>query len=63
MSKKILIIGGDGYLGWLAMHLSEGVKVSVLGQHLCKLKMKREFHHCGVCLLLHERVNTWKKIT
>ena len=54
MSKKILIIGGDGYLGWpTAMHLSKkGHKVSVLDAFQnVELKMKREFHHCGVCLL------------
>ena len=66
MSKKILIIGGDGYLGWpTAMHLSKkGHKVSVL-DNFSKRRIENEE---GVSPLwsvptLHERVNTWKKIT
>lgn len=66
MSKKILIIGGDGYLGWpTAMHLSKkGHKVSVL-DNFSKRRIENEE---GVSPLwsvptLHERVNTWKKVT
>ena len=55
MSKKILIIGGDGYLGWpTAMHLSKkGHKVSVL-DNFSKRRIENEegvSPYCGVCLL------------
>ena len=66
MSKNILIIGGDGYLGWpTAMHLSnKGHKVSVL-DNFSKRRIENEE---GVSPLwsvptLHERVKLWKEIT
>lgn len=66
MKGKVLILGGDGYLGWpTAMNLSNlGYSVAVVDNYL----KRWIFNKLGVvslidCPNLQERVNIWKGLT
>jgi UDP-sulfoquinovose synthase len=66
MKGKVLILGGDGYLGWpTAMNLSNlGYRVAVLDNYL----KRWIFNKLGItplidCPNLQERVNIWKGLT
>jgi UDP-sulfoquinovose synthase len=66
MIGKVLILGGDGYLGWpTAMNLSNlGYRVAVLDNYL----KRWIFNKLGItplidCPNLQERVNIWKGLT
>jgi UDP-sulfoquinovose synthase len=65
MSRRILVLGGDGYLGWpTAMHFSRrGDRVAVV-DNLAKRAWEQEI---GVTPLfpiptLHERVRAWREV-
>jgi UDP-sulfoquinovose synthase len=65
MSRRILVLGGDGYLGWpTAMHFSRrGDRVAVV-DNLAKRSWEQEI---GVTPLfpiptLHERVRAWREV-
>jgi UDP-sulfoquinovose synthase len=66
MSKKILILGGDGYLGWpTAMHFSsKGHEVTVVDNFL-KRKWEMEWGVQPLIAIapLHVRVRTWNEIS
>ena len=63
---KILILGGDGYLGWpTAMHLSEhGHEVTVVDNYLRRnISREEDVEPLYSVPNLHERVNSWKEQT
>lgn len=63
---KILILGGDGYLGWpTAMYLSRrGHEVGVVDNfNKRKWEMELGVKPLTPILTLHERVKTWKEFT
>ena len=63
---RILILGGDGYLGWpTAMHFSaQGHEVVVADNYLRRNLMREEdVEPLYPCLNLHERIRLWKEHT
>ncbi len=63
---RVLILGGDGYLGWpTAMHLSkQGYEVAVVDNYLRRNISKEEDVEALFDVPnLHERVRLWKKIS
>lgn len=63
---RILILGGDGYLGWpTAMHLSvQEHEVAVADNYLRRnLMLEEDVEPLYPCPSLHERVRLWKKHT
>lgn len=63
---RILILGGDGYLGWpTAMHFSEqGHEVTVV-DNFCKRRIELEdgIEPLEPIPTLHKRVSLWKEVT
>jgi UDP-sulfoquinovose synthase len=63
---KILVLGGDGYLGWpTAMYLSQrGHSVAVL-DNFAKRRWEMEFNVEPLIPIrtLHDRVNAWRDVT
>ncbi len=63
---RVLILGGDGYLGWpTAMHLSaQGHEVAVADNYLRRNLMREEdVGPLYLCLNLNERIRLWKEHT
>lgn len=63
---RILILGGDGYLGWAtAMHFSQrGHEVAVVDNFLRRrLHLERGTDSLTPIASLHERVRVWKEVT
>ena len=63
---RILILGGDGYLGWsTAMYFSQrGHEVAVVDNFLRRqMHMERGTDSLTPIASLHERVNVWKALT
>ena len=63
---KILILGGDGYLGWpTAIHLSsKGHDVAVVDNYLRRNLCREEnIHTLFNVPTLHERVNIWESLS
>ncbi len=61
---RILILGGDGYLGWpTAMHLSaKGHEVAVVDNYLRRVLMREEdVEPLYPVPNLHERIRSWKE--
>ena len=63
---KVLILGGDGYLGWpTAMNFSKkGYEVAVLDNMIKKQwELELGVNNLSQTQTLHKRVKTWEKIT
>src|SRR5438045_694341 len=63
---RVLILGGDGYLGWsTAMHFSQrGHEVAVVDNFLRRqMHMERGTDSLTPIVSLHERINVWKSLT
>src|SRR5258707_13152516 len=63
---RVLILGGDGYLGWsTAMYFSQrGHEVAVVDNFLRRqMHMERGTDSLTPIASLHERVNVWKSLT
>src|SRR5260221_3458313 len=63
---RILILGGDGYLGWsTTMHFSNrGHEVAVADNFLRRqMHMERGTDSLTPIVSLHERINVWKALT
>ena len=63
---KVLVLGGDGYLGWpTAMHLSAmGYEVGVVDNYLRRnLAQEENVEPLYEVPNLHERARIWKKNT
>jgi UDP-sulfoquinovose synthase len=63
---RVLILGGDGYLGWpTAMHLSKhGYEVAVVDNYLRRnLSREEDVETLFAVPNLHERVRIWKEVS
>src|SRR5258707_5515071 len=63
---RVLILGGDGYLGWsTAMYFSQrGHEVAVVDNFLRRqMHMERGTDSLTPIVSLHERINVWKALT
>lgn len=63
---RVLILGGDGYLGWpTAMHLSkQGYEVAVADNYLRRnLSREEDVETLFAVPNLHERVRIWKEVS